>query len=260
MKRRSFLQSAAAVAALSATPTFAIAKTKKEKALGPLLDPWTGPHGGIPRFDQVKTTDFKPAFTKGMNMLRAEIRAITTNNAPATFDNTVVPFEDAGRPFGRVQSFFGIYTSTMNDKTMQKIEADMSPVLAAFNDEIIQNEALFGRLKAVYDARQSTGLNAEQQRLTDVYYTRFARRGAAQRHIGRHAETAFIQARIVIVGPNLDPRQLGLHGLDAGDHPAMPAQLARRIQSFGLCLHPQAEQRLGRFVERQLQLLVAHLA
>lgn len=182
MERRTFLMGAAAGLALTAgatAPVLAAAKTKKEKALGPLLDPWTGPHGGIPRFDQVKIADIKPAFTKSMDMLRAEVRAITANNTPATFDNTVVPFEDAGRPFGRVQSFFGIYTSTMNDKTMQKIEADMSPVLAAFNDEIIQNEALFGRLKAVYDARQSTGLNAEQQRLTDVYYTRFARRGAA---------------------------------------------------------------------------------
>jgi peptidyl-dipeptidase Dcp len=118
MKRRSFLQGAAATAALTvSTPVVALAKTKKkETALGPLLEPWSGPHGGIPRFDQVKTADFKPAFTKGMDMLRAEIRAITTNNAPATFDNTVIPFEDAGRPFGRVANFFGVYTSTMNDK------------------------------------------------------------------------------------------------------------------------------------------------
>jgi len=180
MKRRSFLAGAAATAALSVSlPTAALAKTKKEKALGPLLEPWTGPHGGIPRFDQVKTTDFKPAFTKGMDMLRAEIRAITTNNAPATFDNTVIPFEDAGRPFGRVSNFFGVYTSTMNDQAMQALDTEMSPVLAAFGDEIIQNEALFQRLKTVHDGRQAANLNTEQQRLTEVYYNRFARQGAA---------------------------------------------------------------------------------
>lgn len=181
MERREFLKSAAAVAALSASaPTFAIAAVKqKEPALGPLLDVWTGPNGGVPPFDKVKTTDFKPALKKGMDLLRAEIRAITTDNAPPTFDNTVVPFEDSGRHFGRVQSFFGVYTSTMNDKAMQKIETEMSPVLAAFGDEIIQNETLFQRLKAVHDARTAANLNAEQQRLTEVYYNRFARQGAA---------------------------------------------------------------------------------
>ncbi|MFM9865417.1 MAG: M3 family metallopeptidase [Micropepsaceae bacterium] len=181
MKRRSFLAGAAATAALTvSTPAVALAKTKKkETALGPLLEPWSGPNGGIPRFDQVKTADFKPAFTKGMDMLRAEVRAITTNNAPATFDNTVIPFEDAGRPFGRVANFFGVYTSTMNDKAMQALDTEMSPVLAAFGDEIIQNDALFQRLKAVHDGRQAANLNTEQQRLTEVYYNRFARQGAA---------------------------------------------------------------------------------
>jgi peptidyl-dipeptidase Dcp len=181
MKRRSFLAGAAATAALTvSTPAVALAKTKKkETALGPLLEPWSGPNGGIPRFDQVKTAEFKPAFTKSMDMLRAEIRAITTNNAPATFDNTVIPFEDAGRPFGRVANFFGVYTSTMNDKTMQALDTEMSPVLAAFGDEVIQNEALFQRLKAVHDGRQAANLNTEQQRLTEVYYNRFARQGAA---------------------------------------------------------------------------------
>ena len=66
----------------------------------------------------------------------------------------------------------------MNDKAMQAVEAEMSPVLAAFRDEITQNEPLFRRIKAVYDARAKSGLTPEQQRLTDVHYTRFAREGA----------------------------------------------------------------------------------
>ncbi len=177
MKRRTFLQGAAATAALTgAAPNFALATAKP---MGPLLDPWTGPHGGIPRFDKVTVADFKPALAKSMDLLRTEIKAITSSKAAPTFENTVVTFEDSGRPFGRATNFFGVYTSTMNDKAMQKVEEEMSPVLAAFFDEIIQNEALFDRLKSVYDARESTGLNTEQQRLTDVYYRRFARRGAA---------------------------------------------------------------------------------
>ncbi len=179
MKRRSFLKGAAATAALTGgVPNLAIAATKAT-SMGPLLDPWDGPHGGIPRFDKVKVADLKPALTKSMDMLRAEIKALTVVKSAPTFENTVAAFEDTGRPFGRASNFFNIYTSTMNDKAMQKIEEEMSPVFAAFFDEIIQNEALFARLKTVYDARENAGLNTEQERLTDVYYRRFARRGAA---------------------------------------------------------------------------------
>jgi peptidyl-dipeptidase Dcp len=67
----------------------------------------------------------------------------------------------------------------MNDKDMQKIEAEMSPILSAFNDEITQNDALFQRVKSVYDGREGAGLNSEQLRLTEVHYLRFARQGAA---------------------------------------------------------------------------------
>jgi peptidyl-dipeptidase Dcp len=209
MKRRTFLQSAAAVAALGATtPTLSFAAAKKEKTLGPLLAPWEGPHGGIPRFDKVKIADFKPAIAKSMDLMRAEIRAITTNNTAANFENTVIAFEDAGRPYGRVQNFFNVFTSTMNDKTMQKIEAEMSPVAAAFGDEIIQNEALFGRLKTVYDARTSSGLNTEQQRLTDVYYNRFARRGAALNK-EQKARLAEINKRLATLFTQFSQNQLG---------------------------------------------------
>ncbi|MCE9521979.1 MAG: M3 family metallopeptidase [Alphaproteobacteria bacterium] len=181
MERRTFLMAAAATAALSTTSSIAISESAAAAAaatMGPLLDPWTGANGGVPRFDKITAPQFKPAFTKSMNLLRAEVDAITANKAPATFDNTVLPFEDAGRPFGRVSTLFGVYTSTMNDKTMQGIETEMSPVLSEFGDEIIQNDALFQRLKAVNDARATSNLNAEQQRVTEVYYNRFARQGA----------------------------------------------------------------------------------
>ena len=151
----------------------------KGTSLGPLLDPWIGPHGGIPRFDQVKTSAFKPALLKGMDLARVEIESIAKQKAAPNFENTILAFEDSSRPLGRAGNFYGVYTSNMNDKDMQKIEAEMSPVLSAFNDEITQNDALFQRVKSVYDGREGAGLNSEQLRLTEVHYLRFARQGAA---------------------------------------------------------------------------------
>jgi peptidyl-dipeptidase Dcp len=182
MRRRSFLHSAA-LAALAqiggkAMTSDALAATAKQET-NPLLDEWTGPHGGCPRFDLVQVDAFKPAMMKGMDLNRVEIAAIAGNRAAPNFENTFAAFDNAGRPFGRATRIFYVYTSTMNDKRMQAVETEMAPLLSAFDDEIVQNKALFARLKAVYDARAKAKLSLEQQRLVDVVYTNFARKGAA---------------------------------------------------------------------------------
>jgi peptidyl-dipeptidase Dcp len=178
MQRRAFLMASAATAAASAlAPAAALAKLKPMES--PLLAQWTGPHGGAPAFDKVSIADFKPALMEGIARNRKEVAAIAASKARPTFANTIAPLEDSGRALTRVGSIYGVWTSTLDDKPMQAIEQEMSPILAAFNDEIIQNKKLFARVKAVYDAREHSGLTPEQQRLTWVYYRRFARQGAA---------------------------------------------------------------------------------
>jgi peptidyl-dipeptidase Dcp len=145
----------------------------------PLLAPWTGPHGGFPRFDKFKVADLKAAILKAMDLDRAEIAAIASAKEPATFANTIVALEHCGRPLNRVSAVFNVYRSTMNDKVMQQLDAELSPVYAAFGDEITQNAALFARVKAVYDGRAHAKLDPEQLRLVEVIHHNFARQGAA---------------------------------------------------------------------------------
>jgi len=179
MLRRTFFVTTAASATLAAFHAkFSFAKGTAVSD-EPLLAPWTGSHGGFPRFDKFKVADFKPALLKGMDLTRADIAAIVANKEPATFANTIVALEDSGRPFNRASSVFNVYRSTMADKTMQAIEMEMAPLYAAFQDEITQNEPLFARVKAVYDARASAKLTPEQLRLVEVVYRNFARQGAA---------------------------------------------------------------------------------
>src|SRR5882757_6751684 len=100
MHRRSFLQTAAAIAltpAAGITMTSTAFAATKPKA-DPMLDEWTGNYGGFPRFDQVKADRFKPAVLKSMDMNRVEIAAIAGSKDAATFDNTIVALEDSGRP------------------------------------------------------------------------------------------------------------------------------------------------------------------
>ena len=178
MQRRTFLLASAAAAATTSLLSVTSLSAAKPHEM-PLLAPWKGPHGGAPAFAKVKIADFKPALLEGIERNRAEIAKITANKAPPSFENTIAAFEDAGRPFGRAATIFYIYVSSMNDKEMQAVEKEMSPVLAAFNDEVIQNAALFARIKAIYQTREAAELSPEQQRLVWVLYRRFARQGAA---------------------------------------------------------------------------------
>jgi len=175
VNRRNFLAASAATTALAGVDP---AATAAPSTL-PLLGAWTGPHNGAPPFDKVVVADFKPALLVAMEENRAELAAITANPAPATFANTIAAMEKSGKTLNRVGALFGVWTSTLNDKPMQAVEQEMAPILAAFQDEVVQNAALFGRVKTVYDARATSGLTPEQRRLTEVVYRQFARQGAA---------------------------------------------------------------------------------
>jgi peptidyl-dipeptidase Dcp len=144
----------------------------------PLVPKWSGPYGGVPPFDQVKVEHFKPALDQAMAEQLAEIDRIANDPAPPTFANTIEAMERTGRMLDRVGNVYGVYSSTMRNAAFQDVEREMEPKLAAFRDKVIQNEKLFRRIAAVYEAREKSGLDAEQQRLTWLRYQEFARSGA----------------------------------------------------------------------------------
>jgi peptidyl-dipeptidase Dcp len=145
----------------------------------PLIAPWTGPHGGVPPFDEVKVDEFKPALEVGMADQLGAIDRITTDAEAPSFADTIAALERSDRVLKQVTSVYGVWSSTMNTPEFQAVETEMAPRLAAFRDQITQNAKLFGRIAAVYGAREKAGLTPEQKRLTWLYYTDFVRAGAA---------------------------------------------------------------------------------
>jgi peptidyl-dipeptidase Dcp len=146
---------------------------------GPLLSGWTGSYGGVPAFDKVVVADFEPALEAAMQDNLAEIDRIANDPAPPTFANTIEAIERSGRAFERVGSVYRVWASTMNSPEFQAVEREMAPRLAAFEDKITQNTALFRRIEGVYNAPNKTAtLTPEQQRLAWLYYTDFVRAGA----------------------------------------------------------------------------------
>jgi peptidyl-dipeptidase Dcp len=144
----------------------------------PLLAKWEGPYGGIPPFDRVQIPLFKPALEAAMAEQLAEIQHIANDSAPPDFENTIVALERAGGTLDRVGTLYAVWGATMSSPDYQAVQREMAPRLAAFNDQITQNEALFKRIEAVYNSPAKRGMTPEQQRLAWLYYTNFVRAGA----------------------------------------------------------------------------------
>ncbi|HET6979148.1 MAG TPA: M3 family metallopeptidase [Pyrinomonadaceae bacterium] len=144
----------------------------------PLLANWEGPYGGVPPFDRVQIPLFKPALEAGMNEQLAEIQKIANDPAPPDFENTIVALERSGQTLNRIGTVYGVWGSTMASPDYQAVQREMAPRLAAFQDQITQNEALFKRVEAVYNSPAKAKLSPEQQRLSWLYYTNFVRAGA----------------------------------------------------------------------------------
>jgi peptidyl-dipeptidase Dcp len=161
----------------------------------PLLAAWRGPHAAQIPFDRVRVADFKPAFAAALAEYWREIEAIAGNPAPPSFENTLVAMERAGSTFRRVRAVYGVWESTMNLGEFPAVEAEIEPLLAAFEDRIVQNAALFARIEAVRASAEYDTLSAVQQRLVWVYENRFVRAGARLQP-GDKARVAQINERL----------------------------------------------------------------
>lgn len=146
--------------------------------VNPLLVESTAPHGA-PQFTQITNEHYKPAFEQAVREARADIAAIVGNAQAPTFANTIEALEFSGRRLDRISNiFFNLNEAHTND-TMQALALELSPMLTEFSNDVSLDPKLFARVKAVYDRRESLGLNAEQRRLLEKTYKGFARNGAA---------------------------------------------------------------------------------
>ena len=131
-----------------------------------------------PPFDKIKDSDFGPAFDRGMAEQIKEVESIANNTEPATFQNTIVALEKTGQVLSRSAAVFFNLTGADTNDAREKLQGDYAAKLSAHGDAISLNPKLFARIKSLHDRRQSLGLNAEDIRLIERYYTDFVRAGA----------------------------------------------------------------------------------
>jgi peptidyl-dipeptidase Dcp len=148
--------------------------TTEEK--NPFLTDWDTPFG-TPPFDKIKTEHYLPAYETALKAQNEEINAIVNNQSEPTFENTIVALDQTGELLNKVSRVFGAMNSAMSNEELQKIAKEISPKITKHKDDINLNEDLFKRVKAVYEKKESLGLNTEQNKLLDKYYKTFVRGG-----------------------------------------------------------------------------------
>jgi peptidyl-dipeptidase Dcp len=146
-------------------------------ASNPFAAPSTLPYQA-PDFRAIKESDYRPAFTAGMQQQLAEIDAIANQPAAPTFDNTIIPLEKSGEILTRVSKVFNALTSAHTTDSLQAIQEDIAPQLANHYDAIFLNNKLYQRVKSLYDRRDALGFSQPQKALVEYYSRNFVRAGA----------------------------------------------------------------------------------
>lgn len=143
----------------------------------PFLTEFQTPYG-VPPFDQIKLEHYEPAFMKGIDEQKANIQAITSNAEAPTFDNVIVAFDNSSPILDRVGGVFYNLTEAETTDKLTALSMKLAPVMSEHNDNILLNEALFAKIKDVYQQKDSLQLTTEQCRLLEKTYKSFVRSGA----------------------------------------------------------------------------------
>ncbi len=132
---------------------------------------------GAPDFSKIQTADYLPAFEAAIEQTRQEIAKIVENEDSATFENTILAYEESGQLLDRVSRVFFALTEADKTEEIGEIEKTVQPMLTDLNNEIMFNKQLFERIRQVYD-KQHDALQGEDQKLLEEIYKEFVRKGA----------------------------------------------------------------------------------
>jgi peptidyl-dipeptidase Dcp len=160
----------------------------------PALFRWNGPMG-LPEFDRIGDADFEPGFEEALSTHDAEIEAIAGAAEAPSFDNTIVALERAGEELSRVSALFWNRAGAHTNDSIQALERTIAPRLSRHSSKIAMNPALFSRVDALYQKRDSLGLDAEAARVLEKHWKGFVRSGAKLDKVG--------QARLAAINEEL---------------------------------------------------------
>ena len=156
----------------------ACGSSEVKDAQNPFLQESYGTPNEIPPFETFTMAQYKEAMLKGMEAQKAEIQAIIDNTEEPSFENTIVAMDQAGKLLSKVTGVFFSLSESDSNEEFQALQAEMIPLMTQLSDDIMLNDKLFARVKAVYEKKETLGLDKEQAKLLDNTYKSFERNGA----------------------------------------------------------------------------------
>jgi len=156
--------------------TMSLGACQQAQRENPLLQESTAPFGA-PDFSKIQTSDYLPAFETAIQQTRDEIATIVDNPDSATFENTILAYEESGKVLDRVSRVFFALVEADKTPELGEIEKKVQPMLTDLENEIMFNKQLFERVKQVYD-KEYASLQGEDQKLLEETYKEFVRKGA----------------------------------------------------------------------------------
>jgi len=148
----------------------------KDASNNPLLQESTLPYGA-PDFSKIQEKDYLPALEEAIKQKRDEIKQIVENKDSATFENTIVAYDESGKLLDRVSRIFFALVEADKTPVIAETEKKILPKLTDLENEIAFNKPLFERIKQVYD-RDLDKLQGEDKKLLEETYKEFVRNGA----------------------------------------------------------------------------------
>ncbi|RPH29744.1 MAG: M3 family peptidase [Bacteroidales bacterium] len=156
---------------------FSACKQKGTESTNPFFSEYNTPFG-VPPFDKIDTSHYIPAIEKGIIDQQAEIDAIVNNTEAPNFENTILAYDKSGKLLSKVSRAFGIVNGANTNDAIQNINREIAPKTTKHRDNISLNDKLFQRIKAVYESRETSNLDADQKRVVEKYYEDLVRNGA----------------------------------------------------------------------------------
>ena len=162
--------------------------------MNPFLSEYDTPFS-VPPFDLIESEHFLPAFREGIRKQEAEIESIVSNADIPTFDNTIAAFDLSGKVLRKVEGVFYRLQDAETSDEIDSIAKILVPITSEHKSNMVLNEALFDRVKTVYNSRESSDLSREQSRVLEKIYQRFVK-GGASLDAGRKIRIREIDAKL----------------------------------------------------------------
>ena len=209
---------------------------KDVKMGNPLLGVWETAFG-LPPFGQINDSDFVPAFEAALTQARARVAEIASDPAAPTFANVIEALELSEEALSQVSGVFYNLSGADSTPAREALQSEMAPKLSAYASEITNNRALFGRIEALWQARDSLALEPEQARVLDLYRRMFVRSGALLEGAGA-ARLTDVKSRLAVLGTQFSQNLLAderawVMPLAEGDLAGLPAFVLAAARAAG---------------------------